>query len=189
MISRRSSSIAKADDVFRTLLYDDSTCSQAFRRRSQMFRRCSQACCRHSRVLPGLSSALPGFSPALQVAPRCTWRPLHRSSQLWDLTTLGFWSDNSQPLPEAPSDQNTFSWCTIVVIMSVYICKSIKYHSDIYQTFYEVPAQLQVLNKLHIFKGFCPQCDRSHWLSCSSIFYDGSFLQWGVWYDYEYEGY
>ena len=64
-------------------------------------------------VLPGLSAlpgvwlSLPGLSPALLGAPRRTWRPLHRSSKLWDLTTLGFWSDNSQTLQEAPRDQNT----------------------------------------------------------------------------------
>ena len=36
-----------------------------------------------------------------------------RYSQLWDLTTLAFWSDNSQTLPEAPSDRNTFCWCSL----------------------------------------------------------------------------
>lgn len=32
---------------------------------------------------------------------RCTWRLLHQSRQLWDLTTHWFWSDNSQTLAEA----------------------------------------------------------------------------------------
>jgi len=71
----------------------------------------NRLCHRRSQVLPGLWSALPDLSPALLGAPRCTWRPLHQSSKLWDLTTLGFWSDNSQTLPEAPSDKNTFCWC------------------------------------------------------------------------------
>jgi len=38
-------------------------------------------------------------------ASRCTWKPLHPSSQLWDLTTLGFLSNNSEMLQEAPSDE------------------------------------------------------------------------------------
>jgi len=100
MISR-STSIIPNEDVFLRWLYCDSRCSQACRWRSQ-------ACSQRSQMLPGLSSALPG-------APRCTWRPLHRSSKVWNLTTLGFWSDNSQTLPEAPSDKNTFCWCSPAV--------------------------------------------------------------------------
>ena len=60
-------------------------------------------------TLPDLLLALPGdfrWTPDLlyphiyfAIAPRCTWRPLHQSSQLWALTTLGFWSNNSQTLP------------------------------------------------------------------------------------------
>jgi len=53
-----------------------------------------------SQVVLGLWSALPGVLNVLPAAPWCTWRPLHRSSQLQDLTTLGFWSNNSQILPE-----------------------------------------------------------------------------------------
>jgi hypothetical protein len=103
MISRCTSGVPKEHDVFPRLLYRDSTCSQACRRHSQAFGRCSH-------VLPGLSSTHLGLSPAHPCAPRCTWRPLHRSSKLWDLPTLGFSSDNSQTLPEAPSDQNTLCW-------------------------------------------------------------------------------
>jgi len=53
-----------------------------------------------------MSLALPG-------TPRCTWRPLHRTSQLWDLTTLGFLSDTSQTLLQAPSDFVIFCWCPV----------------------------------------------------------------------------
>jgi len=41
--------------------------------------------------------------------------PQHWSSQLWDFTTLGFWSDNSQTLQESPSDKNTFWWWICVI--------------------------------------------------------------------------
>jgi len=64
-----------------------------------------------SPALQGLWSALPVLLPALPGAPMWTLRPLGRSSKLWDLTTLGFWSDNSQTLPEAPSDIIVFCWC------------------------------------------------------------------------------
>jgi len=76
-------------------------------------RRCcfSQTALQWFEVLPGFLSALPVLSPALPGAPRCTWRPLHWSSQLWDLTTLEFWSDNSETLLETPSDIITFCWC------------------------------------------------------------------------------
>jgi len=110
MISRRTSSVPK-EDIFPRLLYHDSMYSQDCHRSSQAFGQRSQACRRHTQVLPGLLSALPGLSPTLPGAPRCTWRPLHRSSTLWDWTTLGSRSNNSQTLPEAPSDQNTFCWC------------------------------------------------------------------------------
>jgi hypothetical protein len=63
-------------------------------------------------TLRGFWSALPGLTPVLPSAARCTRRPLLPFSKLWDLTTLRFWSDNSQTLPEAPSNQNTFCWCT-----------------------------------------------------------------------------
>ena len=52
-------------------------------------------------VLPGLQLGLPG-------TPRCTRRPLHRTSKLLDLTTLRLWSHNSQTLPEVPTDQTIF---------------------------------------------------------------------------------
>jgi len=108
MISRHTRT--DPEDVFPRLLYNDSTCSQVCGRRSQAYGQRSQACCRHCQVLLGLWSALPDVSPALPVACGYTWRLLHRSSKLRDLTTLGFRSDNSQPLPEAPSDQDTFCW-------------------------------------------------------------------------------
>jgi len=44
-------------------------------------------------------------------APRCSWRPLHQSSTLRDSTTLRFWSDNSETLPEAPRDKDELCWC------------------------------------------------------------------------------
>jgi len=112
MIWRCTSHVPK-EDVFPRLLDGDSTCSRACSPRSEACGRRSWACPRSSQVLQGLWSALPALSPAVPGAPRCTWRPLHRSSKLWDLTTLGFWSDNSLTLPEAPSDQNTLCWCLL----------------------------------------------------------------------------
>jgi len=91
---------------FPRLLYSDSTCSQFCSRHSQACGRHSQACGWRSQVLPGLWLAIPS-------APWCTWGPLHRYSKLWDLTTLGFWSDNSQTLLEAPSDK-------YILLMSTY---------------------------------------------------------------------
>jgi len=71
------------------------------------------------RGAPRLVACAPGLVVG---APRCTWWPLHRSSELWDLTTLGFWSDNSQTLPEAPCDKNTFCWCCWrLSIVSAYV--------------------------------------------------------------------
>jgi len=83
MIPRHTSSVR--EDVFPRLLYSHSMCSQSCGQRSQACHQCSQ-------VIPGFCSALPG-------AARSTWRPLYWSSNLWDLTTLGFCSDNSQTLP------------------------------------------------------------------------------------------
>jgi len=54
---------------------------------------------------------LPGLLLVLPAVPRSTWRPLHQSNQPWDITSLGFYSDNSQILPEAPRVKNTFCWC------------------------------------------------------------------------------
>jgi hypothetical protein len=68
---------------------------QVDQQRSQRRQCFSQTVLLWFQVLPVLSSALPG-------AARCVWRPLQQSSQLWDLTTLVFRSDNSQILPEAP---------------------------------------------------------------------------------------
>jgi len=113
IISRCTSSIPE-DDVFPRLLYCDSMCSLACSQHSQAWGRRSQAFQWSSRVLPGLWLALPDLLPVLLGALRCTWRPLHKSSNLWDMTTLGFWSDNSQTLPEAPSDQNSFCGCHLI---------------------------------------------------------------------------
>ena len=97
MISRLTSSVPKEDVGSPRLLYSRLRCSLALRQRSQ--------------VIPGLLSALPVLSPVIPGASRCTWRPLRRSSTLWDFTTLGFSSDNSQTLPEAPSEILTSCWC------------------------------------------------------------------------------
>jgi len=77
---------------------------------SVVTQRCTQAGGQCSQVLLGFCSLLWDVSLALPGAPWCTWRPLHWSSKLWVLTTLQFWSDNSQTLLEAPSDQNPFYW-------------------------------------------------------------------------------
>jgi len=95
MISRRTSCVPNEDVVSPRLIYSVLKCSQASRR-------CSQTCHFCSQVLPGMSSALTFLSLAHPGALRCTWRPLCQSSQLWDLTTQRFWSDNSPTLPEAP---------------------------------------------------------------------------------------
>jgi len=92
MISRRTSSIPKGDSFSPRLLYSDSRCFQAWQ-----------------PVLPVLSPVHPGDF-------RSTWRPQCRPNQLWDLTTLGFWSDYSQTLPEAASDIITFCWCISSII-------------------------------------------------------------------------
>jgi len=59
---------------------------------------------------PLVSTGPSGPCRVVASASRSTWRPLHWSSQLWDLITLGLWSDNSQTLPEASSDIFTFCW-------------------------------------------------------------------------------
>jgi len=100
MISRHTSSVPKRD-VFPRLLYSNSTCSQACGQRSQ-------ACRRRSQVLPGASRLVVGAPKLASGAPRCMFRPQHRASKLCALTTLGSWSDNSQTLPGAPIDPNTF---------------------------------------------------------------------------------
>jgi len=105
----RTSRVPKTG-VFPRLLYCDPRSSQACHWRSQACDEHSQACHQCTQVLRSLFLPLPDSLPALPGAPRCTWRPLHRSSQLWDLTTLGFRSNNSQILPEAPSDKTTFCW-------------------------------------------------------------------------------
>jgi len=121
MISRRTSSVRK-EDVFPRLPYSDSTCSQTFGRCSQACGRRSQACGRRSQACRLCSQMLLGWwwalwdlLPAHPGALRCTWRLLNWSSKLWNMTTLVFWSDNSQTLPEAPSDQTTVCWWDCVL--------------------------------------------------------------------------
>jgi len=73
-------------------------------------RRCSQTCCQCTQASGCCTQVLPGLSPDLLYALRffsgaawCTWRPLHRFSKLWNLTTLGFSSKTPtqfQRLPE-----------------------------------------------------------------------------------------
>jgi len=57
--------------------------------------RCIQACFWHFQMLPRLSLNLLCPPRFFAGASRCTCRSLHWSSKLWDLTTLGFKSDNS----------------------------------------------------------------------------------------------
>jgi len=71
--------------------------------------RCSQAGCWRNKVCGWHTQVLCWMSPDLLAtcrwfssASRFTWRRLHWSSQLWDLTPQGFLSDNSQTLPESP---------------------------------------------------------------------------------------
>ena len=112
MISRCTSSVLK--DVFPRLLYSDPMCSQACGWCSQACGWHSQACSRRCQALPGLWLALPDLPPARPGACRCTWRPLYWTSNPWDMTTLGFRSDNSQTLPAAHSNHNTFcAWSSL----------------------------------------------------------------------------
>jgi len=74
------------DVVFPRLLYSDL--------------RCFQTCGQHSMVLPWFSPELLCPCVLFPSTPRCTSRPLHWSSQLWDLSTVGFWSDIFQWLRE-----------------------------------------------------------------------------------------
>ena len=96
LIAWCTSSIPRDDVVFSQLLYSNA--------------RCSQACHLWSQVLPWLSLDFQYAHRVVTSAPRYTWRPMHLSSQLWDLTTLGFWSDIFQTLPESRGDKNTFGW-------------------------------------------------------------------------------
>jgi len=78
MISRRTSSIPKADVVFSRLLYCDSRYSETCCRHSEAYRRHSQAShwrCqarrRRSQACRQRSQALPGAPKVLSGAPRC----------------------------------------------------------------------------------------------------------------------
>jgi len=125
MISRRTSSVPKEDDVSRRLLHCESRCTQTCRRCTQVCRRCTQVCrrctqvcrrctqvcrrrtqvCRRrTQVLPGLSSALPGLLLALPVTLKAGRNALLGSDPLLKLTHLSLHSTSSQTLLEASSD-------------------------------------------------------------------------------------
>jgi len=90
MISRHTCSVPKEDVVFPGLLYCDSRCSQACRRRPETCRRPSQACrrpfqiCRRpSQMCRQPSQVLPQFPPALRgVLKLITITPMVLLSQL-----------------------------------------------------------------------------------------------------------
>jgi len=108
IMHRQTRSVHKEDDAFCRPLYLHSRCSQAY--------------LVHFQMLPGLLLLLPGLllvltcllpvppgAPLVITSPstsslhflstyRCTGQLLHRSSHLWDLTTLGFWFDNSEKI-------------------------------------------------------------------------------------------
>jgi len=103
MICRYTISIPEGDIVLLRLLHCDL-------RWSQTGHRCCLALSGLLSVLPGAHWLVVGASRFDASTPRCTWRPLHWSSQLRDMTIMGFWSDNSQILPEGPRDKNALCW-------------------------------------------------------------------------------
>jgi len=80
---------------------------------------CSHACHLWSQVVPGLWPDILCVPRIVVGALRYTWTPQHQFCNLWDSTTLGFWSDNSLILPEAPSDTNTFCWLYNVIFTGI----------------------------------------------------------------------
>ena len=70
MTSRHTSSIPKQYVTCPSLLYSDS--------------RCSQDCRQCSQVLLWLLPDIQCPCRFVASAPRCSWMPLHQSSQLWD---------------------------------------------------------------------------------------------------------
>jgi len=90
----------------------------------------SQACTGSLLVLPDIQ--YPGRF--LTATPRCAWWSLYQSRLLWYLTTLGFWTDNSQILPDALNDNNKYCWCRCSLGGSWwYMSKfNLRYHSEVY---------------------------------------------------------
>jgi hypothetical protein len=82
----------------------------------------SQACGPHSQVLLRLSLVLLYPRRFVASVPRCTRRPLHRCSQLRDLTTLGFWSDNPQIHPNTPKYSH---WQKYILLMQLGAMESV----------------------------------------------------------------
>jgi len=122
MISRHTSSVPKQDVVFPRLLYWNWRCSQSGHRCAQACGWHSQHSCRRFEVLQALSLLPPGLSTALPAAPRCTWRLRPWSSQLLDLITLRFWSDNFQIISEidmyiadVSCPYNMMTWSLIIL--------------------------------------------------------------------------
>jgi len=131
MISRRTCNVPK-DVAFPRLLYSDSRCSQASRRRSQAChwrsqtcrqhsqarRQRTQTCRRRSQVLPKFTPALPDVLELITITPMVL---LYQSSEipvtlnagrnallgsdtLLKLTHLSLHSTSSQTLLESSSD-------------------------------------------------------------------------------------
>jgi len=139
-----------------------------------------QSCCEcfhagghHSEVVSSLWPD-PWCPPILlAAAPRCTWSPLQRSRKLWDLTLLGFWSDNSQTLRNAPSEHTAHCWyvrCDGPASWQVY--------SDIHAmmgTWYNSSCCIQSNCQLH-FIAHCQVCSALHswlhWIVCSQPAWD-----------------
>jgi len=118
MISPRTSVVPNEDRVFPRLLYSDSRWSKlvagtpclVVSARSLVAGapslvisapRCSQTCCQRSDSCHRRSQVLPGAPEGHCIGPVI--------SGIWPLWDSG--SDNSQTLPETPSDSITFCWC------------------------------------------------------------------------------
>lgn len=110
-------SIPKEDVVYPRLLYSDAECFQTCCRRFW-------ACCWHCQALTDLSSALADASSY-------TYRPLHWSSELRDLTTMVLWSENSAILPETPRE--IIKFCSCNPRKEYYLCQrmAIYYNKEI----------------------------------------------------------
>lgn len=69
-----------------------------------------QTCTLFSDLLCWLSPILISPYRLFPSVPRCTCWPLYQSGQLCNFTSLAFWSDNVQMIPEVPHDKNIFCW-------------------------------------------------------------------------------
>ena len=94
-----------------------------------MFTRCtssdstySQACGPYSQVLLRLSLVPLYPHRFVTSVPRCTRRRLYWCSQLWDLTTLGLWSDNPQIHPNTPKYSH---WQKYILLMQLGAMESV----------------------------------------------------------------